>query len=192
MDKVTFKAGNLEEAIEGAAQILGVSKDEIEHKVVSEGKAGVLGIIGGKDIEIEAWKKISPEARGQEIMQEILNYMGLLAVAEAKTGEDREVIVDIKGEDLGQIIGKDGATIDALQVLISAALSRAYGGRIRTYVDAGGYREKQKQAIERLALSAAKDVAASGQEKVLPPMSAGERRIVHMALKDDPKITTHR
>ena len=150
-----------------------------------------MGIIGTKETEIEAWKKISLEEEAKEMMQEILNQMHLMAIAEARTGEQGEILIDVKGEDLGQIIGKDGATLNAMQILISTALSRKQGRRVKTYIDAGGYKQKQAKAIERLAMKAAEDVEKTKKEKILPPMSAAERRIVHMALKDNTSITTH-
>lgn len=191
MDTIKVKGKNLEEAIEGASKILGVTKEEMDHKVIDEGKPGMLNIIGGKETEIEAWKRISLDGEAKDMMQEILNRMGLLAVAEAKTGEQGEILLDVKGEDLGQIIGKDGATLNALQILISTALSRRQNRRVRVYIDAGGYKEKQMKAIERIAKGAAKDVESTGQEKILPPMSAAERRIVHMALKENKNVQTH-
>lgn len=191
MDKITFKGGSLDEAIDGAAKVLGISKDEMGHRVLDEGKSAMLGIIGGKETEIEAWKKVPLDEEARDMMQEMLNKMHLLAVAEAKIGEQGEVLVEVKGEDLGQIIGKDGATLTSLQIVISTALSRRHACRVRVYVDAGGYKEKQAQAIERIANSAAKDVESTGEEKFLPPMSPAERRIVHMALRDNPNVTTH-
>lgn len=197
MDNIKVKGSSLEEAIEGAAKILRVEKDQIEHRIIEEGKPGMLGIIGGKETEIEAWKKIppSPPRRASEeacqMMQDILDKMGLLAVAETKIGEQGEIFVDVKGEDIGQIIGKDGATLAAIQTVISTALSHRHSMRVRVYVDAGGYKERQAKAIERLAIGAAKDVEDAGKEKILPPMSAAERRIVHVVLKDNPKVTTH-
>ena len=191
MDKITFKGGSLEEALDGAAKVLEISREDMDHKVITEGKAGMLGLIGGKETEIEAWKKVPINEEAKEVMQEILNKIGLMAVAEAALGEQGEVQVDVKGDDLGQIIGKDGATLMAIQVLISTALSNRHSRRVRVYVDAGGYKERQAKAIERVARSAAEDVEQSGAEKILPPMSAAERRIVHMALKDNSKVTTH-
>lgn len=191
MDTIKFKGGSVEEAVDGAAQVLGVSKDEVEYKVIAEGKAGMLGIIGGKETEIEAWKKLPIQDEAREMMQEMLNKMQLMAVADATLSDEGAVQVDVKGEDLGQIIGKDGATLYAIQTLISTALSNRYSKKVRVYVDAGGYKEKQAKAIERVARSAAKDVESSGEAKKLPPMTAAERRIVHMALKDYPSVTTH-
>ncbi len=190
MDKITFKGNSVDEAIDGAAKVLGVSKEEIEYKVISEGKQAVLGIIGGKETEIEAWKKGPLQDEAKDIMQGIINRMHLMAVAEAELGEQGEVLVDVKGEDLGQLIGKDGATLMALQIVISTALSNRHSRRVRVYVDAGGYKKRQAMAIERLARSAAEDVESSGEPKVLPPLTAAERRVVHMALRDNNKVET--
>lgn len=191
MDKITFKGSSLDEAIDGASKVLGISADETAYRVITEGKQAMLGIIGGKDTEIEAWKKVPLQDEAKEIMQGIINRMQILAVAEAELGEQGEVLVNVKGEDLGQLIGKDGATLTALQIVISTALSHRYSMRVRVYVDAGEYKKKQAMAIERLAKSAAKDVIANGESKLLPPLTAAERRVVHMALRDNHEVETH-
>lgn len=190
MNKVKMKGKDINEAVESAAKVLGKTKDEIQYRVIGEGKPGMLGVFGGEEAEIEAWEKTTAGQAAKEALQEIIDKLGLMAIAELK-GEDAESIsLNIKGEELGQIIGKEGATLMALQILVSSMISKAFERRARVYIDAGGYRERQEQAIERLAKEAAKDVEKSGIEKVLPPMSAADRRIVHLCLKDNDKIQT--
>lgn len=191
MKKIKMKGKSIEGAIENALKTLGLKREEIEYSVISEGKGGMLGIIGGEEAEIEVRQKLTKEKAGEEFIQEILNSMKLMAAAEGKEEEPGRININIKGEDLGQIIGKEGNTLSALQVLAGAALSRWFAEKVRVYVDAGGYKEKRADALRRLARDAAKDVAASGQEKVLPPMNAAERRIIHMALAEEPKVQTY-
>jgi spoIIIJ-associated protein len=189
MDKVRVKGKTIEEAIEGALKILGLKREQIEYSIISEGKSGMLGIIGGEEAEVEVRKRLTRAQAGEEFLQGILDHMKIMAIAEGNE-EDGRVGLNIKGEDLGNIIGKDGNTLAALQNIVSAALSHRFAERVRVNLDAGGYKEKKANALQRLAKDAAKDVASSGQEKILPPMNAAERRIVHIALKDEEKVKT--
>jgi spoIIIJ-associated protein len=116
--------------------------------------------------------------------------MGFMAISEIKKDEGDEVGLNIKGEELGQAIGKDGATLQSIQTVLSAMVCNAFGRKIRINLDAGGYREKQEQALIRLAKEAAKDVEETGQEKELPPMSAADRRVIHMSLAENEKVQT--
>jgi len=189
MDKVRVKGRTVEEAIEGALKILGLTREQIEYSIISEGKSGMLGLIGGEEAEIEVRKKMNKVQAGEEFLQGILERMKIMAAAEGKE-EEGGIGLNINGEDLANIIGKDGNTLAALQALVGAALSHRFAERVRVNLDAGGYKEKKANVLRRLAKDAANDVASSGQEKVLPPMNAAERRIVHIALKDEEKVQT--
>jgi len=190
MKKLRMKGKDAEGALDAAAKVLGKNRDQLEYKVISEGKPGMLGVFGGEEAEIEAWEKKSPASEAQDSLQEILNLMGLMAISEIKKDEGDEVGLNIKGEELGQAIGKDGATLQSLQTILSSMICNAFGRKIRVNLDAGGYREKQEQALIRLAGEAAKDVEETGQEKELPPMSAADRRVIHMSLAENAKVQT--
>ena len=190
MKRIKVKGKGVEEATENGLKILGISKDEAIVTVLTEGKSGLLGVFGGEEAEVEIKQKVSPGDDAKEILQEIINGLGLIAVAEVVSDNENGVMLDVKGEDLGKVIGKDGAMLKALQLLVSTIVSRDFAQRVRVNIDAGGYRDKQEQALSRLAEEAAKDVLESGIEKVLPPMTAADRRIMHIALKDKPGIET--
>lgn len=189
-----MKGKSVEEAVAGGLKVVGLDKEKAEIKVVSEGKAGVLGMFGGEEAEVEIREKLGKEEDAVEVLQEILNLMGLMAVSEAAgpvSREGEDIMLNIKGEELGRVIGKDGATLKSIQILVSSIVSRDFGEKVRVFVDAGGYREKHDASLIRLAKEAAKDVEQTGQEKRLPPMSAADRRVVHVALKGSDKITTY-
>ncbi|MBI5699162.1 KH domain-containing protein [Candidatus Saganbacteria bacterium] len=194
MKKIRMKGKSVEEAVAGGLKVVGLDKEKAEIKVVSEGKAGVLGMFGGEEAEVEIREKLGKEEDAVEVLQEILNLMGLMAVSEAAgpvSREGEDIMLNIKGEELGRVIGKDGATLKSIQILVSSIVSRDFGEKVRVFVDAGGYREKHDASLIRLAKEAAKDVEQTGQEKRLPPMSAADRRVVHVALKGSDKITTY-
>jgi spoIIIJ-associated protein len=105
--------------------------------------------------------------------------------ADVEVDEDAEQIVGrVLGEDVGLLIGRRGQTIDAVQLLCYRAAFRGLQDRKRVVVDAAGYRERRRLAIERQADRAAERALQTGKEIELEPMSATERRVVHQHLKD--------
>jgi spoIIIJ-associated protein len=190
MKKARFKARSVEAAVKGALEILGVDKENANIRVISEGKPGVLGVIGGEDAEVEVSEKMSLAEVGRAVLQEILDKMEVMAIVEIVESPEDRIGLNIKGEGMGRIIGKEGATLQALQTIIGSILSKEAGGAVRVDLDADGYRKKHEDALRRIAINAAKDVEKSKQEKVLPEMSANDRRIIHTALKDYKGVQT--
>ena len=190
MKKLSMKGKDVKEAIAAAAKVLGENEENIGYRVIGEGRPGVLGVFGGEEAEIEAWKKSAPGEEAKAVLQEIVDKIGLMAIAELVAEREGEIELNIKGAELGQVIGKEGATLKAIQTIIGAMVSHEFKAKIRVYVDAGGYKERQEKALERLAIEAAKDVEESGKEKVLPPMAASDRRIIHISLKDSNSVQT--
>jgi spoIIIJ-associated protein len=189
MKRIKMKGKTVDDAVKAALEVLGGKQEDAKINVIKEGKPGMLGIIGGEEAEVEVVLRGGREEDGREVLQEILNRMSFLAVAESEQAEEG-VELKIKGEDLGRIIGKEGATLKSLEILVGSILSKAYGERIRASIDAGDYKLNRKKALERLAREAAEEVHNSGLEKVLPHMEAWDRRVIHMSLKDDPHVTT--
>lgn len=125
------------------------------------------------------------------VTNELLQLMGLSAKAEYKGIERERIIVDISGDDSEQVIGKGGNTLDALQFLASVMVGRKTNQRCPLTLDSGGYGARREAAL----VSAAKDLAAQvksrGEEAVLDGLRPHERRIVHMALRDDKEVHTY-
>ncbi len=191
MRSIKMKGRNVEEATEAALAVLGVSKEQVEIKVISEGKPAVMGIIGGEEAEVEVVVKEAPTEEAKAALQTILDKMGFLAVAEAMPEKAGTINLAVKGEDMGRIIGKEGAMLKALETIVSSIISKLAGARVRVGIDAGGYREKREKALERLAAEVVEEVERTGQEKVLPHMEASDRRIIHTFLTDNPNVTSY-
>jgi spoIIIJ-associated protein len=190
MKKINMKGKTVEEAVDSALQVLGLAKEAVDIKIIKEGRGAVLGMFGGEEAEVEVGEKLSIEEQARDCLQEILDKMGFMALVNIVGKEEDRTLLEIKGEDLGRIIGKDGATLNALQTIVSAMVSNAVKGRVWLSIDAEGYRQKRKGAIERLAQEAADDVERLGVEKMLPPMSPADRRTVHMLVKTHPKLAS--
>lgn len=104
-------------------------------------------------------------------------------------GEDR-MQVSVKSEDTGLLIGRDGQNLAAVQYLASRMITRAVGAQVRIQVDAGDYHVRQDSRLQELALSLAEKVKATGKVQTTRPLSAYQRRVIHLALQDDPEVQT--
>ncbi|MFH1361758.1 MAG: RNA-binding cell elongation regulator Jag/EloR [bacterium] len=190
MKRIVMKGKNVDDAVEAALKVLGGEREQAKVVVLSKGKAGMLGMIGGEEAEVEVVLKGSKQDDAKDTLQDILDKMTFVSMVEASI--DGEYIkLDIKGEDMGRIIGKDGATLRSLEILVGSIVSRLHDDRVRVNIDADGYKDKRNNSLERLAKDVADEVQQTGQEKVLPPMTPADRRIVHMYLKDNPEVTSY-
>ncbi|MCX5750253.1 MAG: KH domain-containing protein [Candidatus Saganbacteria bacterium] len=191
MDTMVMKGNTVEEATEAALKVLGVKREDVEVKVLKEGKTGVLGVFGVEAAEVEVSIKGSSKDFALSFLQGILDRTGFMALVSVSKGENEDVSLSIRGEDMGRIIGKEGATLDALQSIVGVAASRKAGRKVRVTVDAEGYRDKQKQSVEKLAREKAEEVKRTGKEVMLPPLTGRERLFVHLVLEKDPDVKTY-
>lgn len=106
-------------------------------------------------------------------------------------GDDQEIILDVVGGDLAILIGRRGHTLEAIQTLISNITNRKLGYRYPVTIDVESYKHRQRQKIESLAYSAASRADRQDREVSLRPMNPYERRLVHMALRDDERVETY-
>lgn len=126
-----------------------------------------------------------------EAIQDILKYFDVGEVSiEEYEGDEGELILDITGDDLAVLIGRHGRTLDALQFLISSITSRIVGHRYPIVVDVEGYKARQRQKIENIALNAADKAVDQDRSIKLRPMTPYERRIVHITLRGDERVET--
>jgi spoIIIJ-associated protein len=130
-----------------------------------------------------------PADRVRAILERVVDELRLEAEVEVDEA-DEEIIGRIEGEDVGLLIGRRGQTIDAVQLLCYRAAFRGRQDRKRVVVDAAGYRERRREAIERQADRAADRALKAGKEIELEPMTPTERRVVHQHLKERGGIET--
>ncbi len=124
-------------------------------------------------------------------LQDILKHfdVGDVTIDEYE-GDEGELILDITGDDLAVLIGRHGKTLDALQFLVSAITVRTIGFRYPVVVDVEGYKGRQREKLESIAHNAANKAARQNRSVKLRPMTPYERRIVHIALRDDDRVDT--
>lgn len=98
--------------------------------------------------------------------------------------------VEILGGDSGRVIGREGKTLQSLEFIANVAMAKHFGSAYRVVLDAAGYRRRNEERIRRMAADAVLQVEVSGQPIELPPMRPSERRMIHVMLKQHPKVTT--
>lgn len=132
--------------------------------------------------------RVADEAVG--VVQTILAGFGLSCEIEEYEGDYGELILDAVAEDAAVLIGRHGRTLDALQTLVSALVFKKTGLRHPLLVDVSGYRYRRKSKLDEIARGAAERVRRTGQPVKLRPMSSYERKVIHMALREDARVTT--
>ena len=124
-------------------------------------------------------------------LQDILKYFNVGEVTiDEYEGDEGELILDITGDDLAILIGRHGRTLDALQFVVSAITVRSMGFRYPVIVDVEGYKSRQREKLESIARSTANKAASQHRSVKMRPMTPYERRIVHIALRDDDRVDT--
>ena len=170
----------------------GLDKSAVQFEVVSEGERGLLGVgyaparvvamaPAGAVVEIDE-SDLASDLRG--LLGQITIALGVDARIDVQEDEE-SVVATCTAADAGLLIGRHGQTIDAIQYLLNAVAHRALGEeRKDVIVDAAGYRERRRATLETLALRAADQVRTSGSSVDLDPMTAVERKVVHLRLKE--------
>jgi spoIIIJ-associated protein len=129
-------------------------------------------------------------AKPKETLEQLLALLGFQATVEEHQMDDT-LLLDVKTDDSGRLIGRQGQTLSDLQYLLNRILFQQDPQAPKIMVDVGGYRAQAREALVKKAKDAAEKVRRWGDVVELEPMNAFERRIVHNALKDDPTVETH-
>ena len=202
MKNLEVSGKTVDEAIQHALEQLGVSREEVKVTVLKESKHGVLGL-GAEEARIRVEPLVpTPEQEGdvadvaKGILEALLAMMGMVVsvVPQAGTfveGEgDTTIAFDIKGDDLGILIGRRGQTLSCLQYVVRLIVGHQTKAWVPIVVDVEGYKQRHYEALRALAERIAEQVTAGRAPFTLEPMSAFDRRIIHLALADHPDVTT--
>lgn len=190
MDYIEISAKTVDDAITEAIIKLGTTHDKIEYEVIDKGSAGFLGI-NRKDAVIRARKKNDTNDNIRDFLESVFKAMGLTVTIQIEKEEDSNVVnVDLKGDDMGVLIGKRGQTLDSLQYLTSLVVNKGKSDYIRVKLDTEDYRRRRKETLENLARGIAYKVKKTRKPVVLEPMNPYERRIIHSALQGNKFVET--
>lgn len=135
-------------------------------------------------------KKAKPNTILEKATKDLLKYLEVEAKVEVTQDKEGLVTVQLDTEEPGVLIGYHGQVLDSIQRLLSMMIYRQTDEWVRILVEINDYRQRRKETLERMALSLAQKVKFSGESQDLPPMSSFERRIIHLALVDDPEVET--
>lgn len=189
MREAVGRGRTVEEAVAEALAAISLSRDEVEVEVLQEAQRGLFGL-GGR----EAVVRVRPRLEKGEAAAEFIRRIGDLLELPLRVVSRREegvIQVDVSGEGVGVLIGRHGETLESLQFLTRLASYRlSDGDSTPVVVDVEEYRRRRRLGVEELARRMAERVAREGRELALRPMPSGERRVVHLTLKGDPRVVT--
>jgi spoIIIJ-associated protein len=192
--EVMVEGKGVEDAITKGLERLGVTRDEIEYEVLDEGSNGVFGLIGTKPAKVMVRKKSADGEVGAKIVEmtnELLRLMGIGGAVTTRLEDDiHRVDIETAGVD-GLLIGKKGESLEDIGHLLRRMVGKQLKKSVRMDVDVGGYKKRRSVALKNKAVSLAARVKSTGKDMEMEPLSAAERRVVHLALADDPQIRTH-
>ena len=191
MEFIEISAKTVDEAITEAIIKLGTTHDKIEYEVIENGSAGFLGI-GKKDAVIKARKKNDTQDNIREFLGKVFDAMNLTVEVLIEKEENSNVVnVELKGDDMGVLIGKRGQTLDSLQYLTNLAVNKNAEEYVKVKIDTEDYRKRRRETLENLAKNIAYKVKRTKRPVSLEPMNPFERRVIHSALQNDKFVTTH-
>lgn len=191
MKFIEISAKNVDDAITQATVQLGITSDQLEYEVLDKGSTGFLGI-GSKNAVIKARKKFSIDENVVEFLSSIFDAMKMEVEILVAVNEEEHIIeVELKGDDMGILIGKRGQTLDSLQYLTNLAINKHSDEYYKVKIDTEDYRKRRKETLENLAKNIAYKVKRTKRPVSLEPMNPFERRIIHSALQNDRYVTTH-
>jgi spoIIIJ-associated protein len=182
----------------------GLDKSAVRFQVVTEGERGLLGVgftpaqvIATVTTDVAAVSEPAPPsdettlaAEARELVTRIADGIGVVGRIDVDETEDT-ITVSCVGPDLGMLIGRHGQTIDAVQYLANAVMWRRHPeDRKEVVVDAAGYRERRRVSLEALAVRSAERALTDGEPVELEPMTAVERKVVHLRLKEFDGVET--
>ena len=199
------EARSTEEAIEEICKEIGKQRDELEFEVIKEKSRGIFGLMRNKKVTVRA--RLKEEEREQEkreeaqdarddaltyaktVLEKIIAGISVPAKLEGRV-EGGTIYLNIKGDGSGLLIGRHGQTLDAIQYIVGRIVGKQLGAKRMVVVDTERYRERRRENLEQLAQRMGEKAKSTGRAINLQPMSASDRRIVHLALKHDREIET--
>ena len=193
MDFIEAEGKTVEEAIYKACQEFNLPEEKLDIEIISDSSSGFFGLVGVKKAKIKASVKESENNNKVDIakraLEEILVRLQADATVDAMDSGDK-IHLNINGDGSGLLIGRRGQTLDALQHIVDKIVNRSSEDRRRIIIDTERYRERRVESLENLALRIGEQVKKLGKPVSITPLNAHDRRIIHMTLQNDEKLTT--
>ena len=212
MKAVESEGITVEQAVERALILLDMPRERVDVEVVHEPVNGGTAVVRvtpkgstsqpgvSRETKVPA---MSPDTASRaeapaeadqvrSLVAELLGHMGLSCrVASPVLEEDgKRLRLEVSGEDAGLVIGRQGQTLDAIELVVNRMVDRQWPGSLQITLDAEGYRDRRAQKLVDMAYQEASNVRRSGRAIELEPMSPRDRRSVHLALQDEPGVST--
>ncbi len=191
MDYIKISAKTVDVAITEALIKLEATSDMIEYEVIEKGSTGFLGF-NSKPAIIKVRKKFTIEDYVKEFLNNVFNAMNISVEIITNLDETNNSLdIELKGNEMGVLIGKRGQTLDSLQYLISLVANKNSDNYLRIKLDTENYRKRRRDTLENLARNIAYKVKRTKRQVSLEPMNPYERRVIHSALQNDKFVVTH-
>lgn len=180
----------IKEAVAKALQQLGLRREQVRVEILSKGRSGLFGFLGGKQARVRVIP-LEEEAFGKArtLLEAILERMQVQGKITA-SWKDRRILLEVKSADGGLLIGRGGRTLEALQYLLNRILDSREERVEKVVVDVEGYRRRREEELRNLSLRLAVKAKATGEPVTTIPLSPHDRRIVHLTLREERGVKT--
>lgn len=186
-----FTAKTVDEALTNALVQLETTSDKVEYEIIEKESPGILGLFS-KPAKIRVKIKFDIKDSAVNFLNKVFDAMDLKVNIQLDYNElEKQMNVDLSGEEMGILIGKRGATLDSLQYLLSLVINKNTESYVKVKLDTENYRERRKETLENLAKNLAHKVKRIHRPVYLEPMNPYERRVIHSALQKDKYVETH-
>ena len=208
-------APTVDEAVAAGLAELGLPEDAVEVEVLDSGSRGLFGV-GSRQARVRLTVKAVPSGPGggpavspasqpadeddllrlaRQTVTDMLDKMKVAAFIDARYGTpdeegQRPILIDVHGDDLGVLIGRRAEILNAMQYIVNLIVSKQVEHWVQVVLDVEGYRARRERQLRQMAQRMADQALKSGRRQVLEPMTAAERRIVHLELREHPDVTT--
>lgn len=195
MKVIEVEGRTSDDATKKALAELGIrDSSKVNVEVIDQGKSGIFGFGVSRPAKVRIYYNESTEDVGDRVkvmLVELLQKMGIEGgVKDLKEGENK-VYVELESRNSsGLIIGKKGKTLEALQFMINLMINNATGSDKKIILDIESYRDKREKALKKMSKDMAFKVIKTGRPLTLEPMNPFERRLIHLTLQNDKRVTT--
>ena len=190
MRMVEKNGKNKEEAVRLALEELQVNLEDVKVEYIDSGKTGFLGLGPSKPAKVRVYVVNDDSDKPIRLVKEICDKMGIPCTCSVEEDNEDRLVIKIDSSDSGILIGRRGKTLEALQYLVNIIENMKKDKNKKIVIDIEGYRERRKEALDKLAHKMAEKVRQSQRSMMLEEMNPYERRIIHMALENEQDIET--